>query len=187
MVMSKLPAEASTRGENIYSVSCGHYNSGRGGRRHYAVCLKILGEHQSGKPNMFNSHCNRAIESDTCPAQRMRALEIESDEAMYYEKRPDNPRFYGGQEFSVTFPVFDRGFERGSQAVRRQQQFGSQSGSNDNGWGLPSKKKKKVVVRSYGADYEDDLPPKKARLPKESDCLHADLVNKLMKRDKDRK
>ena len=81
------PIEASGRGDNTECVMCDAFNASR----HYAVCLRTIGNHENDTRRENDSTCHRAMELSICPAQGMLADERDAGVALYYSPRTPHP------------------------------------------------------------------------------------------------
>lgn len=106
-----LPLLASERSDNAYILPCDIYQ----GRRHYAVCLRIVNRHEDGNPAPWEPNCNNAIACRQCPAVKMRDEEDEAGHALYY-----TPRELGtGSAKTKPIDIHSRSYQRGWGAVDR--------------------------------------------------------------------
>ena len=149
----RLPLEKSYGGDNTHCVGCDVYN----GRRHYAVCLRIITRKEENNPHTWEPDCNRAIANRSCPALEMRDQEEAVGYALYYTPRESNPNNTGPEE------IFTRSYQRG--------------------WAQPQKgvQERLKKNRQQAQPVEKSKPKRK---PKSTGSMHADLVNKLMDEEK---
>lgn len=146
------PIERSRGGDNTYILPCDVY----GGRRHYAVCLRIIERHEEGNAQMWEPDCNTAIACRECPAVDLRKKEEKAGKALFFVERQSPPYQKVGDE-----EIFSKSYQ--------------------NGWAKkPSKQGKKATVKIHQSPPTETPKPKKR---KPSGSMHADLVNKLMEEE----
>ena len=155
MVMTdRLPIEKSYGGDNTYCVGCDVYN----GRRHYAVCLRIITRKEENNPHTWEPDCNRAIAGRSCPALALREQEENAGYALYYTPR-DLDRFQkvGGET------IFTRSYQRG--------------------WGSLDKVSRNTVAPAPQQPVKKSKPKRATKKTGSTGSMHADLVNKLMEEE----
>lgn len=147
----RLPTSKSYGGDNTWVVPCDVYN----GRRHYAVCLRIITRKEENNPHTWEPDCNRAIACLECPALDMRDQEESAGYALYY-----SPRTNVHQPVKED-TIFSRSYQRG--------------------WGSIDKVKRNQGTPQPEQPAKKSKPKRK---PKSTGSMHADLVNKLMEEEK---
>lgn len=150
----RLPTSKSYGGDNTWVVPCDVYN----GRRHYAVCLRIIQRKEENNPHTWEPDCNRAIACLECPALEMRDKEEDAGYALYYEPR-DESRFAPMKNDPDL--IFSKSYQRG--------------------WGSIDKVQRNQTAPESQAKPAEKSKPK--RKPKSTGSMHADLVNKLMEEE----
>lgn len=158
------PIEASRQGDNTDLVSCEHYNASR----HYAVCIRVIERHEEGGSRSIDRVCHAAINRNDCPAQKMRAQELEAGRALYYTPRGSDRLIVHGQDFGQrTYPVHHQGYDRAW--CRTDRILRGQPARTP----MPEDKERPKAAAS-----------KRASKPKLGANLHGELVNKLIKEEK---
>ena len=102
------PIEASGRGDNTECVMCDAFNASR----HYAVCLRTIGNHENDTRRANDSTCHRAMELSICPAQGMLADERDAGVALYYSPRTPHPA--GQTEIDKQFKASEAAYKKSS-------------------------------------------------------------------------
>ena len=153
------PITASEGGDNMHVVPCDVYQ----GRRHYAVCLRILNRKNSGDALLWEADCNAAIACGNCPAAGLREQELQAGHALFYEPRD-----------------LDRFQKVGPEEIFTQ--------SYQSGWGKPQKGvQARLKANKEKARQQATPAPRKSKPKKSAGSAHADLVNKLIEEEKDAK
>lgn len=149
------PIEQSQEGDNTLTLPCEVFK----GRRHYAVCLRIINKHESGEPHQWETNCNMAISCQVCPALEMRNQEEAAGHALFFEERDLEKH----------------------QKVKKNE---IHSRSYQRGWSQLNAKPKASAPKVQSPPTEPMPVTKKSEPKKTSGSMHADLVNKLMKEEK---
>ncbi len=159
----KLPISASAGGDNTHCVGCEVY----GGFRHYAVCLKIITLFKKAQPSWSNPECNIAIQQgkSQCPAYKMRLEEQAAGHAIYFQAREKiSPQINFVEKDPSDISRYDPRWP-----IAKKMLEGEESPRD-----IKSSRKTKIKEQQSV----------KQNLPKVSDNIHADLVNKLMEEGK---
>lgn len=162
------PVAASAGGNNACLVKCKVYNASR----HYAVCLKIIGQHEAGMASVNDGPCNERLDEGMgCPAYDMRAKEIAAGKALFFQPREINKNL-------IFSPSYERGFRL--QAPWPPTQKSSSHAPASVVRAAPVQEREEAVARVAPA------PVKKAT-PVTSGNDYADLVNTMMKEETEAK
>ena len=158
--------DCSKGGDNTYSHACEVY----GGRRHYAMCLRVMErcDDETSCMYRYDENCRKAIHSGEkfCPALAMRANEKQAGYAIYYV-----PREKAGLPPIPRDQIFSQSYERGYKGNTRTPPRGPDRVIPSHTSGSPSRT---PVVRRPFTRVEPKV---------DMSNLHGELVNTMLKEE----